>query len=134
MAKKKDTGIKSLVNMTKTTPEQANARKARKIDIQVYLVRQDIQKYLNAVNQAQNIQSPQRYQLYELYKRIEIDAHLSAAIQQRKNLILSKDFIVIGKDGKENEEKTALIQSKWFFDYLNLALDSIYYGFSLIHF
>ena len=38
------------------------------------------------------------------------------------------DFMV-GKDGKENEKGTALFRKEWFYDFMDLALDSRFWGF-----
>jgi hypothetical protein len=47
---------------------------------------------------------------------------------------MSKTFCVVDKSGNEQEEKTKLLQSKWFRDFIDNALDSQYWGYSLIQF
>lgn len=49
-------------------------------------------------------------------------------------MILGAKFCVYDKAGKENEEKTKLLRRKWFRDFVNYSLDSIYWGHSLIQF
>jgi len=120
---------------SKQMPEQSDVRRfISKPQQQVYRIRQDIQKWRNAVTVAESLINPNRYQLYQLYKDIVLDAHLSAAIQQRKNLTLSKTFCVVDKAGNEVEEKSKLIQTKWFREFLEHSLDSEYYGYSLVQF
>jgi hypothetical protein len=102
--------------------------------VQIYRQRNDLSNYKSAVVAAENYLNPQRYTLYQIYINTVNDNHLSAVIQQRKNLTLSKKFNVVSLDGKVNEEKTKIIRKKWFRDFLDLALDSIYWGHSLIQF
>jgi len=131
MAKK---DISKIKNVTKKRSESHNIQRRITTETQMYRVRQDIAKWRAAVRSAENIHNPQRYSLYQTYADVILDGHLSAAISQRKSLILSKRFQVVDKNGKEVEEKTALINKKWFRDYLELCLDSRFYGFSLIQF
>jgi phage gp29-like protein len=96
--------------------------------------RQDIQDYRNALQAAESLVSPNRQQLYRLYKNIEMDAHLSSVVQSRKIKALSKSFRLVDADGNELVMETKLFKSKWFQDFLDLAFDSILNGFSLIEF
>lgn len=122
-------------DVSKARPEDANMRRyIQKPQQQIYRIRQDIQKWRTAITSAENIFNPQRYTLYQVYQDVVLDAHLTAAMQQRKNLTLGRNFKVVGKDGKENEEKTKLIKKKWFRDFLDLSLDSLFWGHSLIQF
>ena len=102
--------------------------------IQIYRQRNDMKNYKDAVASAENWQFPNRYPLLQIYINAVNDAQWSAAFQQRKNLTLCKKFNVLNPDGNVNEEKTKLLQKRWFREYLDLALDSIAWGFSLIQF
>ena len=95
----------------------------------LYRIKTDIATWRSALFMAENIQSPQRVELYRLYKEIMLDGHLSAVIQNRKASILSCDFSVEGKP-----ELDKIFDTKWFYDVCNLSLDSMYFGFSLIDF
>ena len=105
-----------------------------KIPTPLYRVTTDLNKFRSAVDTAENIYTPNRFWLLQLYQQTILDAHVSACIQQRKNLILSSEFNVYNKDESENEEKSKILKSKWFLDFIGYALDSIYYGLSLIQF
>jgi phage gp29-like protein len=126
--------LNTVKNITEKKPDKADVRKKITIQTPLYRVRTDIQDYKNAVIAAEQIVMPQRYQLLQVYNQCVLDAHLTAAMTQRKNLILCRNFVVNNKDGKENEEKTKLIQQKWFRDFLDYSLDSIFWGYSLIQF
>lgn len=101
---------------------------------QLYRIITDLRVYRNAVLAAENPITPNRFQLLQVYNMVQLDAHLSAAMQQRKNLTLGREFCVFNPDGKENEEKTKLIRKKWFRDFLDMALDSLFWGHSLSQF
>lgn len=125
----------AIQDASKERPEDARVKRIiQKPQQQIYRIRQDIAKWRTAVTSAENITNPQRYTLYQVYNDVVLDAHLTACMQQRKNLTLSKSFCVVGKDGKKNEEKTKLIETKWFREFVDLALESKFWGYSLIQF
>lgn len=123
-------------NVDKTRPNGADVRRfIQKPQAQVFRIKTDQSRWKIAVTIAESVINPNRSQLYQVYQQVTVDAHLTAAIQQRKNLTLSKEFKVLNKiGGEENEQLTALIKRKWFRDFLDLSLDSIFYGYSLIQF
>lgn len=121
-------------NKTENLPPKADVRTTIKIENQVFRIRTDMQTYRNAVVAAENIHTPQRYLLYQLYEQVIIDSQITSVIQQRKTMSLSKEWCVFNPDGTENEEKTKLIRQKWFNDFLDHSLDSIFYGYSLVQF
>jgi hypothetical protein len=118
----------------KKTPENAYIGNTIPVINTLYRINSDLTTFKNAITYAENIMFPNRTELYRLYKLAMADPHLSAAIQTRKGYTLSSEFIVADKDGIENEELTQLINTKWFYDFVNLSLDAQYFGFSLIQF
>jgi phage gp29-like protein len=130
-----DNIFKSLgYNKTETLPKKADVRKAITSETQIFRIRTDMQSYRTAVISAENIHTPQRYLLYQLYEQTTLDSQITSVIQQRKTMSLSKEWCVFNPDGTENEEKTKLIRQKWFNDFLDHSLDSIFYGYSLVQF
>ena len=128
-----DIKINRTENVSVNMPKNSDIRRTITTPTQLYRSRQDIGTWRVAVQQAESLISPQRANLYRIYKDIELDAHLTAAVNQRKNLTLSKDFDVLLND-EENEDLEYIIKQKWFRDFLDYALDSIFYGHSLIQF
>ena len=53
---------------------------------------------------------------------------------QRKSKVLAQKFNVLDASGNIDIEKTKLLNQKWFYDFMNLGLDSIFWGYSLIQF
>lgn len=130
-----DISFSKIVNATKQRPSDADILRSIQQPLQqIYRSKQEIADFKNALLVAENEYQPNRYLLYKLYNDVVLDNHLSAVIQQRKNLTLCKRFKVMNAAGKEDESLTKLLQSKWFYDFVDLSLDSIFYGYSLIQF
>jgi hypothetical protein len=123
-----------IFNFNKPQPQKANIRKTIDFEQQLQRVRQDATKYNIALQAAESPMYPNRFLLMQTYQQIVLDAQVQSAMLQRKSKILSKQFIVCGPDGEMDEIKTAYFNQKWFYDFQNLALDSIFWGFSLVQF
>ena len=74
----------------------------------LYRIQSDLNTFNNALIFAMNVHNPQRIELFRLYQDIMLDAHLSSVINTRKASVLSAGFILVDKDGKENEENSNL--------------------------
>jgi len=125
---------KKITNKVQNTPEAAQLKRAIKVPQQLYRITTDMNKFRNAVTTAENIYNPNRYDLLQLYQQTMLDAHVTACIGQRKNQLLSCDFNIYDKAGKEIEDKTLTFETKWFREYLEYVFESILYGHSLIQF
>lgn len=100
---------------------------------QLYRGTTAIESYKSAVTSAESLINPNRKNLLIIYNNISLDAHLTACVSQRKNLTLCKDFEVYIND-EENEDLEKIINQKWFRDFIEYSLDSLFYGYSLIQF
>ena len=96
------------------------------------LTKKDVASWRQAWQMAINIDNPKRGELYDIYTDCLVDLHLTGCIGQRKGGTLQKDFRLVDKDGGENEQATGLLQKEWFMDFVDLALDSRFWGHSLI--
>lgn len=96
------------------------------------LTKKDIATWRQAWQMAIGIDTPQRSVLYDIYTDCLVDLHLTGCIGQRKGKTLQKDFLLVGSDGKKNEQITNLFKKEWFLDFIDLALDSRFWGHSLI--
>jgi hypothetical protein len=123
-----------IFNFNKPQPQKANIRKTIDFEQQLQRVRQDAQKFNIALQAAESPMYPNRFLLMQTYQQIWLDAQLQSAVLQRKSKILCKKFMVCGPDGEVDESKTAYFNQKWFYDFQNLALDSIFWGFSCVQF
>lgn len=94
--------------------------------------RQDIDTWRTAIAMAENLSHPHRLQLYALYDEILLDAHIQGLLSQRTNKLLSQKFKVCDEAGNEPEVAKRFFESNWFYRFLELALESRWYGHSLI--
>lgn len=76
--------------------------------------------------------NPITYPLQQLYKDAMLDNHLAGAIENRILRVVNKQFIIKNPDGKPDFERTQLIRTRWFRTLIRRALESKFYGYSLI--
>jgi len=98
------------------------------------LTKKDIATWRQAWQMALNYEQPNRVPLLSVYNDAVIDLHLTGAISQRKGKTQQKAFILIDKNGKENDKARAVFEQEWFADFIDIALDRPFYGHSLIQF
>ena len=91
----------------------------------------DIQSWRNAHQNAEATQYPNRTRLYDIYKDVELDGHLSGIIQKRFDAVLNKHlyFEKAGEGGKA-DEMDDLIESSAFRDLITLVLEQKLWGLS----
>ncbi|TXI14238.1 MAG: DUF935 family protein [Pedobacter sp.] len=97
------------------------------------MAKAEMSQWKRAVASATDPDRPDRNDLYALYQLAMSDAHLSSQINSRKIKTLGAPFSVI-KGNTSSKELTELLKRPWFGDFMSLALDSIFYGHSLIEF
>ena len=96
------------------------------------LTRKDMGDWRQAWQRAINIDSPNRQPLYDIYRDVDVDLHLSGCIQQREGFVLSRSFKLVNEKGDEDEEAAKYFNTSWFKLLMKLALDANYWGHSLI--
>lgn len=76
--------------------------------------------------------NPSTYLMQQLYKDAMLDNHLAGAVFNQRILpVLNKAFVIMGADNKVDNERSRLIQGRWFRDIVRNAMLSIFYGYSL---
>ena len=96
------------------------------------LTRNDMGDWRQAWQRAINIDSPNRGPLYDIYRDVDVDLHLSGCIQQREGFVLARSFKLVDAQGNEDEEAANYFNTSWFKLLMKLALDANYWGHSLI--
>lgn len=96
------------------------------------LTKQDVGRWRTAWQMAINIDNPRRAALYDIYTDTLVDLHLTGCISQRKGKTLLKSFVIKNTDGTEDAEAMRVFESEWFYNFVSLALDSRFWGHSLI--
>lgn len=98
------------------------------------LTKKDLATWRRAWQAAINYEQPKRAELYRVYTDTLIDLHLTGCIAQRKGKTLQKPFILLDKNGKEDDKARKIFEREWFYNLLDMALDSRFWGHSLIQF
>lgn len=130
MAQLNSNGNDKLLQLAKSIQaRRIIAEIARKTDA---LTKKDIASWRRAWQIAINVESPRRAFLYDIYADSLVDGHLTGCIEQRKSKTLGRPFRLLTRNGEEDAEATALLEREWFYDFLSIALDSIFWGHSLI--
>ncbi|MBO7466599.1 MAG: DUF935 family protein [Bacteroidaceae bacterium] len=96
------------------------------------LTRKDIGDWRQAWQRAINVDSPNRQMLYDIYRDVDIDLHLSGCIQQREGFVLARSFKLVNEQGDEDSKAANFFNTPWFKLLVKLALDANYWGHSLI--
>lgn len=96
------------------------------------LTKKDLGTWRRAWQASLNHEDPKRAMLYDVYTDALVDLHLTGCISQRKGKTLQKPFILSTPDGKEDETARKIFEREWFLTLVDLALDSRYWGHSLI--
>lgn len=121
-------------------PENATAKQAiverdlliRVIKRQKSLYRKDMEKWRQGHQAALSITKPQRTMLLDVYDDCVLDTHLTAVMGSRFLRTLNTPFEIVDDNGKRDDEATKLINKRWALNFNKLALESIFYGYSLI--
>lgn len=97
-----------------------------------YRSTQNIQKWRRALQYAENIDRPRRYALYQLYRDLVLDNHLSAHIQKRTTALTSASYSLHNSDGEPDTKATQLLLTPWFDQITKLYIETKFYGHSLL--
>lgn len=96
------------------------------------LIRKDLGDWRQAWQRAINVDSPNRQPLYDIYRDVDIDLHLSGCIQQREGFVMARSFKLTGENGEEDEAAVNYFNTAWFKQLMKYSLDANYWGHSLI--
>lgn len=96
------------------------------------LTRKDIKDWRDAWQLAINVDSPNRQRLYDIYRDVEIDLHLSGCVEQRRGFVMAKSFKIVDEKGDEDEAALHYFDQAWFKQLMRYALEANFWGHSLI--
>lgn len=126
--------VVDFLNFNKPQPKTQSAIKTIAFEQQLQRVRQDASKFRIAIQAAESPLYPNRFLLMQAYQQAVLDGQIQSAMLQRKMKVLGQKFNLVNEKGEVDEEKTKLLNEKWFYDFLDLAMDSKFWGFSCIQF
>jgi len=121
----------NIVNLDKSQPTRTKIAQAI-AKRQLFRTREDVGRWRNALVTAENTTVPNRTDLIRVFKDVELDCHIEGILNTIKNKIKAKQFAIIDSNGEQDEEKTALLEKVWFFDFLEFIVESRFWGFSLV--
>lgn len=94
--------------------------------------RKQIKQWRDALTLAEDIDDPRWYLIQDLFEDT-IDAHLASVIDTRKMTTTNHRFYVIDKkSGEQLDEQTEFLDKKWFFDFIDSALEAIFKKYTLV--
>jgi len=97
-----------------------------------YISKITLQRYKFAVDSAENIDMPNRYDLIQIYNDIIKDPHLASLLKHRKTRIKGLQFGIYKDSGRTATKSLALFQDKSFSRFLDYTIDAMFYGNSLV--
>ena len=96
--------------------------------------KKEIEHWTSSKQEARNTRRPRRLQLIELYTSILEDTFIYRQIEQRCLRITNKKFRIVDYKTREvNQDKTDIITKSWFKKLLRYAIESRFYGHSLVY-
>ena len=96
------------------------------------LTRKDIAEWRAAWQMALNVDSPNRQRLYDIYRDVDVDLHLTGCIDQRRGFVMSRSFKLVNNTGDEDEDARHYFDQSWFKQLMELCLESRWWGHSLV--
>jgi phage gp29-like protein len=98
-----------------------------------YRTKADIERWRIALNQAENVLQPRRYNLLKIYDEIWLDAHIRGLIDNTlKEAVKAKPFKIVNKNDEENKDASKFFNSSWFVDMIDHIVDARFWGHSLL--
>lgn len=96
------------------------------------LTQRDLAEWRQAHQMALSVENPNRQRLYDIYRDVDLDLHLSGCIGQLQGFIMSKSFKLV--TDKDDNDETALgyLETSWFKQFVRYVLQARYWGHSLI--
>jgi hypothetical protein len=104
------------------------------IKTQRTMARREMDELLTARTVRHNPTMPKTFQLQNIYLDIMQDAHLTAIIENNRILpVKNKNFVIRNTKDEADHEKSKLLKKRWFKEVVQFALESRFYGYTLIH-
>ena len=126
-------GLITIENIDKKQPRSQRAT-TKLIRQQLLRAKQDVRKWRNALQAAESELRPDRVELLRIYQDVVLDGHLSSLMSTIDLRVRASDFNLHNDDGTVNEDETKKIKKRWFKEFVKWAIESQFYGHSLVQF
>ena len=123
--------IKLMAEISKKMPKNADVYDKITYD-NLDSYKQDIEDWQDGRIAALDIYLPDWTELIRVYDDVMVDSHITAIVEVIKDKIKAKPFEIVDSNGEVNEEKTEMFQAEWFFKFLDICVETIYYPYSII--
>jgi len=124
-------------NITKAIPPRSNV--LEQIDHETLdRISKSIGDWRDAVENAEDIENPDREELIEMYRDFVDDYQLFSAMQTRINKATSGSFKIMDSDGEVDDEETSkFLDPKgfplpWFREFMIIAMEAKFYGYEVV--
>ena len=103
---------------------------------QVSRIAAEIKDWRDFLEEFEGIENPDRLKMMELYQEIELDDQVTSKMQSVKLGISGTEWYFYNTESKKEIEdlKNDIFDRRWFLLFLDWAVDSFFYGHSLIQF
>jgi SPP1 gp7 family putative phage head morphogenesis protein len=119
--------------LTATATESEKKRFSKKIStIQIPKAEMDLERLALAVEIAENDLQPDWRPLLAIYKQTMKDAHLRSQIRTAHHTIQQSTFDIYNQNNKPDPARKKLFERSWFTDFIDFAIESEFFGTSLI--
>lgn len=144
MAKQKNRRVKNYVFPTPSNPltevgaEWRGTSEVKKnlrgyiTPVQLQRIRHDVQMWREAIVEAEQAWYPNRVRMQRMFIDTILNGHTLACVNRRKDLTLLREWSFKNDADQENKDLKKLFNKKWFATFLEWALESKFFGYSLI--
>jgi len=144
MAKQKNRRVKNYVFPTPSNPltqvgaEWRGTNEVKKnlrgyiTPVQLQRIRHDVQMWREAVVEAEQAWYPHRVKMQRMFIDTILSGHTLACVNRRKDLTLLREWSFKNESDEESQDIKKLFNKKWFATFLEWALESKFFGYSLI--
>ena len=123
--------IKLMAEVNKRMPRQSDIAEQINYDnLDAY--KQDVKDWQDARICALDIDLPDWTELIRVFDDVMVDSHITAIMQVIKDKIKAKEFFLESPGGERDDEKTEILKAEWFFKFLDICVETIYYPYSIV--
>lgn len=94
----------------------------------------DIGIWRSALQAAESVFSPIRYNLLQVYQEIMLDAHMAAISGKRIRNVTNKDLVFRGVNGEVDEKLNKQLDKRWLHKVVVSIMETIFWGHTLVEF
>lgn len=119
-------------------PDLVDTRANDKVEIDYFrfyesLYRKELNEWLSARELMRDPFNQITHEIQQLYKDAMLDNHLQGAIENRILRVVNKEMVLKDAKGNIDRERSALLQTRWFRHIIRKAMESKFYGYSLMY-